>query len=68
LPSDFSPRHVFARDGRIAGIIDWGDAICGDPLYDLGRVLHSAILEGDGDVSYGLATAERLLGTYGDAP
>jgi aminoglycoside phosphotransferase (APT) family kinase protein len=68
LHGDFSPRHVFARDGRIAGIIDWGDAICGDPLYDLGRVLHAAVLERDGDVSYGLAVADRLLGTYGDAP
>jgi aminoglycoside phosphotransferase (APT) family kinase protein len=68
LHGDFSPRHVFARNGRIAGIIDWGDAICGDPLYDLGRVLHSAVLERDDDVSYGLAAVDRLLGAYGDAP
>jgi len=68
LHGDFNPRHVFARNGRIEGIIDWGDAICGDPLYDLGRVLHSAILERDDDVSYGLAAVDRLLSTYGDAP
>jgi aminoglycoside phosphotransferase (APT) family kinase protein len=68
LHGDFTPRHVFARNGRIAGIIDWGDAICGDPLYDLGRVLHSAVLERDDDVNYGLAAVDRLLGTYGNAP
>jgi aminoglycoside phosphotransferase (APT) family kinase protein len=68
LHGDFNPRHVFVRNRRITAIIDWGDAICGDPLYDLGRVLHSALLERDDDVSYGLATVGRLLGTYGDAP
>jgi hypothetical protein len=68
LHGDFNPRHVFAHDGRVAGIIDWGDAMCGDPAYDFGRVLHSAIIERDGDVSYGFATVNRLLGTYGDAP
>jgi aminoglycoside phosphotransferase (APT) family kinase protein len=68
LHGDFNPRHVFTRAGRVAGIIDWGDAICGDPLYDFGRVLHSAALEKDDDVGYGLATVNRLLGTYGDAP
>jgi aminoglycoside phosphotransferase (APT) family kinase protein len=67
LHGDFNPRHVFSSNGRMTGIIDWGDAICGDPVYDLGRVLHSAILERD-DVGYGLATVNRLLDTYGDAP
>jgi hypothetical protein len=27
--------HVFVRDGHLVGIIDWGDAFCGDPYYDL---------------------------------
>jgi hypothetical protein len=36
--------------------------------YDLGRVLHSAVLERDDDVNHGLAAVNRLLSTYGDAP
>jgi len=68
LHGDFNPRHVYARGGRVTGIIDWGDATGGDPVYDLGRVLHSAVVERDGDVGYGLATVNRLLGPYGDAP
>lgn len=67
LHGDVTPRHVYSCDGRLTGIIDWGDAICGDPVYDLGRVLHSAILE-RGDVGYGFAVVNRFLDTYGDAP
>lgn len=67
LHGDFNPRHVYAHGGQIMGIIDWGDAICGDPVYDLGRVLHSAVLERD-DINYGLDVVDRLLKTYGDAP
>jgi aminoglycoside phosphotransferase (APT) family kinase protein len=38
LHGDLKPPHVFADAGRFVGIIDWGDAACGDPLYDLGRL------------------------------
>lgn len=44
LHGDLHPRHVFARDGRVTAIIDWGDATAGDPVYDLARVLHSGAL------------------------
>lgn len=37
LHGDLKPPHVFADEGRFVGIIDWGDAACGDPLYDLAR-------------------------------
>jgi aminoglycoside phosphotransferase (APT) family kinase protein len=37
LHGDLKPPHVFADGGRFVGIIDWGDAACGDPLYDLAR-------------------------------
>jgi hypothetical protein len=33
--ADLHGDHVFVRDGHLAGIIDWGDALCGDPYYDL---------------------------------
>ena len=33
--ADLHADHIFVRDGHLAGIIDWGDALCGDPDYDL---------------------------------
>jgi hygromycin-B 7''-O-kinase len=33
--ADLHGDHIFVRDGHLAGIIDWGDALCGDPYYDL---------------------------------
>jgi aminoglycoside phosphotransferase (APT) family kinase protein len=37
LHGDLMPRHVWDDDGRLAGLIDWGDATVGDPLFDLAR-------------------------------
>jgi aminoglycoside phosphotransferase (APT) family kinase protein len=37
LHGDLHPRHVYAANGALAGIIDWGDALYGDPLFDLAR-------------------------------
>lgn len=66
LHGDFHPRHVYARDGQITAIIDWGDATCGDPAYDLGRVLHSAVL--DDGLRHGFTVVSRVLDSYGSAP
>jgi Phosphotransferase enzyme family len=33
--ADLHENHIFVRDGHLAGIIDWGDALCCDPYYDL---------------------------------
>ena len=33
--ADLHGDHIFVQDGHLAGIIDWGDALCGDPYYDL---------------------------------
>lgn len=35
LHGDLHPRNVVVRDGRLAGIIDWGDLCAGDPATDL---------------------------------
>jgi aminoglycoside phosphotransferase (APT) family kinase protein len=59
LHGDFHPRHVYARGGEVAGIIDWGDATVGDPRYELGRVVHATVMTG-GDVEVGLARVERM--------
>jgi hygromycin-B 7''-O-kinase len=39
--ADLHGDHVFVRDGHLAGIIDWGDALCGDPYYDLPALFFS---------------------------
>jgi aminoglycoside phosphotransferase (APT) family kinase protein len=66
LHGDFHPRHVYARYGQITAIIDWGDATSGDPVYDLGRVLHSVALRQD--LRRGFAIVDQVLDSYGDAP
>lgn len=63
---DFHPRHVYVSGGRIASIIDWGDASSGDPRYDLGRILHSvAVTHG---LASGQAVLQEFLAGYGQAP
>lgn len=37
LHSDLKPQHILSVDGRLTGIIDWGDASVGDPAWDLAR-------------------------------
>lgn len=37
LHGDLHPRHIFASDSELTGIIDWGDISAGDPIFDLGR-------------------------------
>jgi aminoglycoside phosphotransferase (APT) family kinase protein len=32
---DFHVRHVLVEDGRVSGVIDWGDVCVGDPSIDL---------------------------------
>lgn len=32
--SDLGPAHLLVRDGRLAGVIDWGDARVGDSVRD----------------------------------
>lgn len=38
--TDFNQRNLFVdpESGEIAGIVDWGDAIFGDPIYDFARI------------------------------
>jgi len=47
IHGDFQPAHVLVDEGQIRGVIDWGDAGTGDPLYDLAvlTVGHSEYLE-----------------------
>lgn len=38
--SDLGPEHLLVRDGRLAGVIDWGDARIGDPAIDYAWLLN----------------------------
>jgi aminoglycoside phosphotransferase (APT) family kinase protein len=39
---DLKGGHVLVDDDRLAGIIDWGDAAVGDPVWDIARFAHRA--------------------------
>jgi aminoglycoside phosphotransferase (APT) family kinase protein len=66
LHGDFHPRHLYVAGGSITGIIDWGDASVGDPLYDLGRLIHAAAM--DGRPGRGRRLVDALLTTYYPRP
>ncbi len=34
---DLKAAHILVKAGRLAGVIDWGDAVVGDPLWDIAR-------------------------------
>lgn len=36
---DFGSNNVLADAGRITGVIDWSEALLGDPLYDVANIL-----------------------------
>jgi aminoglycoside phosphotransferase (APT) family kinase protein len=40
LHTDFNPRNLFISTelNKITGIVDWADAVFGDPIYDFARV------------------------------
>jgi aminoglycoside phosphotransferase (APT) family kinase protein len=37
---DLGPEHLLCRDGRLVGVIDWGDAKIGDPAIDYAWLLN----------------------------
>ena len=38
--SDLGPEHLLVHDGRLVGVIDWGDARIGDPALDYAWLLN----------------------------
>jgi len=64
IHNDFSFENVLADGERISAVIDWGNALFGDPLYDVARFVWWATLPGlwyDG-------VADLLRARYGSAP
>ena len=39
---DLKATHILVDADRLAGVIDWGDAAVGDPLWDIARFAHRA--------------------------
>ena len=37
---DFGSNNVLVQDGAITGLIDWSEAMIGDPLYDIANVFY----------------------------
>ncbi len=55
---DLGPDHLLRTDGRVTGVIDWGDLRLGDPGLDLAWTLHGAPP----------AFADALAASYGVTP
>lgn len=68
LHGDLHPRNVLVEDGRITGVIDWGDMTAGDPATDLAAIwmlfvdagARAAALSAYGNIS--AATRQRAKG------
>lgn len=63
LHGDLHPRNVITIDGRLRGVIDWGDATVGDPSVDLcsAWLLFDPAEHGRIWQIYGRATPDRLV-------
>ena len=45
--SDLGPSHLLVQDGRLVGVIDWGDARIGDPAIDYAWLLNGPFPDWD---------------------
>jgi aminoglycoside phosphotransferase (APT) family kinase protein len=49
IHADLGPEHMLVRDGRLAGVIDWGDTRIGDPALDYAWLVHGPFQDWDID-------------------
>jgi aminoglycoside phosphotransferase (APT) family kinase protein len=47
--SDLGAEHLLVREGKLVGVIDWGDARLGDPALDYSWLLHGPFPDWDVD-------------------
>jgi aminoglycoside phosphotransferase (APT) family kinase protein len=50
LHADLGPEHLLVRDGRLVGVIDWGDMCVGDPALDYAWLLNGPFAPWDVDL------------------
>jgi aminoglycoside phosphotransferase (APT) family kinase protein len=64
--ADLGPEHMLVRDGRLVGVIDWGDARIGDPALDYSWLLHGPFPDWvvDGDLKRRARFYHRLAPFY----
>ena len=55
---DLGAEHLLVADGRLSGIVDWGDAAVSDPAVDFARLLRD----------FGQAFLDDALAAYGGPP
>lgn len=53
LHMDFRSANILARGGDIAGVIDWGNALVGDPALEIARVAEYGLWNDDFGAGYG---------------
>ncbi len=49
LHADLGPEHLLVRNGRLTGVIDWGDMCIGDPALDYAWLLNGPFADWDVD-------------------
>ncbi len=49
IHADLGPEHLLVRDGRLSGVIDWGDMHVGDPALDYAWLLTGPFADWDVD-------------------
>jgi aminoglycoside phosphotransferase (APT) family kinase protein len=49
LHADLGPEHLLVRDGRLVGVIDWGDTRIGDPALDYAWLLNGPFADWEVD-------------------
>ncbi|GAB3953786.1 phosphotransferase family protein [Kribbella albertanoniae] len=60
LHLDVRASNLRSADGHILGVLDWSNALVGDPAMELGRLAEYALVDGNG-VDY-----EQVLAGYGE--
>jgi hypothetical protein len=50
---DARAANLFTRRGAIVAIVDWGNALVGDPALELARIAESDLLDADFLAGYG---------------
>lgn len=53
LHMDFRSTNILTRDGRVVGLIDWGNALVGDPALEVARVAEYGLWDDEFAAGYG---------------